>query len=432
MSVEVAEVWLWGTHIASVATVDGKTTFQYTPDFQLSGIEVAPLTLPLGPAIYADFERLNPDTFHGLPGLLADSLPDKFGQALIEQWLATQGRTLSDFSAIEQLCYVGSRGMGALEYQPQTRRAGLEESELVDIERLVDLASAALEPKKSLRASGNFSREDLTDIISVGTSAGGARAKAVIGWNEATNEVRSGQLDLPNGFDHWLLKFDGVENNKDKDRLADPVGYGRIEYAYSLMAKAAQIAMPRTRLLEEGGRAHFMIERFDRTAGAGRFHYQSLNAIGHHDYNTPRSTSYEVAFRVLRQLGVPRNDIEQQFRRAVFNVIARNQDDHTKNIGFLMNKAGEWQLSPAFDVTYAYRPDSPWVSQHQMTINLKADDFERSDLHRLAETADIDGRKSDAIINEVQDTVANWPKYASTAGVPDRDQVALARTFRQI
>ena len=432
MSVEVAEVWLWGTHIASVATAEDKTTFQYTPDFQLSGIEVAPLMLPLGPAIYADFERLNPDTFHGLPGLLADSLPDKFGQALIEQWLATQGRTMSNFSAIEQLCYVGSRGMGALEYKPQTDRAGLDESELVDIERLVALASAALEPKTSLLASGSFNQEDLTDIISVGTSAGGARAKAVIGWNEETNEVRSGQLDLPDGFDHWLLKFDGVDNNKDKDVLSDPVGYGRIEYAYSLMAKAAQIAMPRTRLLEEGGRAHFMIERFDRTGGAGRLHYQSLNAIGHHDYNTPKSTSYEVAFQVLRQLGTPRNDTEQQFRRAVFNVLARNQDDHTKNIGFVMNKAGEWQLSPAFDVTYAYRPDSPWVSQHQMTINLKADDFEREDLHRLAQTGDIDEREADAIIDEVQDTVADWPSYASTAGVPKETEAALSRTFRHL
>lgn len=427
---EVAEVWLWGTHIASVATAEGQTTFQYTPEFQQSRIEVAPLTLPLGPAIYSDFDRLNRNTFHGLPGLLADSLPDKFGQALIEQWLAVQGRTMSNFSAIEQLCYVGSRGMGALEYKPQTSRAGLDESELVDIERLVALASAALEPKKSLVTSGSFSREDLTDIISVGTSAGGARAKAVIGWNAETNEVRSGQLDLPEGFDHWLLKFDGVENNKDKDRLADPVGYGRIEYAYSLMAKAAQIDMPRTRLLEEGGRAHFMIERFDRTGGAARLHYQSLNAIGHHDYNTPRSTSYEVAFQVLRQLGTPRGDIEQQFRRAVFNVIARNQDDHTKNIGFLMDKAGEWRLSPAFDVTYAYRPDSPWVSQHQMTINLKADDFERSDIHRLGETADIDTRDADAIIDEVQDAVANWQAYATTAGVPTRDQTSLERTFR--
>ena len=357
MTATVAEVILWGRTIGAVSLEEGHVhaAFQYDPKFVRSGIEVSPITMPLSNRIYV-FSDLPERTFLGLPGLLADSLPDTFGNALIDTWLATQGRTPSSFNAVERLCYTGARGMGALEFLPATgptpRRA-----KKIAVDALVELASEVLSHRDDLRASFTVAgREDaLKDILRVGTSAGGARAKAVIAWNPATNEVRSGQVAAGEEFEYWILKFDGVAGNRDKE-LEDPRGYGAIEYAYYRMASAAGIDMNECRLLEEQGRRHFMTKRFDRLVGGRKLHMQSLCALAHYDFNIAGAYSYEQAFMTIRQLGLSMETIEEQFRRMAFNIIARNQDDHVKNIAFLMDTAGRWSLSPAFDVTYSYNP----------------------------------------------------------------------------
>ena len=332
----LAEVRLWGRTIGAVSLEEGATVaaFQYTPEFAASGIEVSPITMPLGNRVYV-FPALARNTFHGLPGLLADSLPDRYGNALINAWLATQGRTSESFNAVERLCYTGARGMGALEFAPAAGPLA-RVAQKIEIDALVQLASDVLGRRGDLAGSfaGTQRAPALQDILRVGTSAGGARAKAVIAWNRDTNEVRSGQIAAGEGFDYWLLKFDGVSGNKDKE-LEDPRGYGAIEYAYFLMAQAAGVTMSECRLLEENGRRHFMTRRFDRLPGGGKLHAQSLCALAHFDFNDPGAYAYEQAVLVMRQLQLPMAAVEQQFRRMVFNVIARNQDDHVKNIAFL-------------------------------------------------------------------------------------------------
>jgi serine/threonine-protein kinase HipA len=425
----VAEVRLWGRAIGAVSLEDGAraAAFQYVPAFLGSGIELSPITMPLSAQVF-QFPSLPEASFHGLPGLLADSLPDKFGHALIDAWLATQGRRPESFNAIERLCYIGVRGMGALEFAPAAGPP-LRGSAKVNIGELVRLASEVLAHRASLQTSFAPGRrhEGLKEILRVGTSAGGARAKAIIAWNPGTNEVRSGQVKAPAGFGYWLLKFDGVSANKDKE-LEDPLGYTVIEYAYALMAAAAGIEMSECRLLEEGGRRHFMTRRFDRLSDGGKLHMQSLAALAHFDFNSAGAYSYEQAFNVIRRLGLPMRAREQQFRRMLFNVVARNQDDHVKNIAFLMDKAGAWSLSPAFDVTYAYNPAGLWTSRHQMSINGKTDDFGRDDFEAVARVAGLRRGGAESILGEVVHAVRDWPRYAAAAGVPagQRDTIRAA------
>jgi serine/threonine-protein kinase HipA len=398
---------------------DGRdyATFQFTPEFVTSGIQISPVTMPLSRQNY-EFPDLPRRTFHGLPGMLADSLPDRFGNALIDAWLATQGRSPGSFSAIERLCYTGSRGMGALEYAPvlgpKPRR-----STKINVDALVKLASEVLTHHRNLGGhfAGTSSNKALADILKVGTSAGGARAKAVIAWNRRTNEVKSGQLPAGPGFTYWLLKFDGVAGNKDKE-LEDPKGYGAIEYAYALMAKAAGITMTECRLLEEHGRRHFMTRRFDRRDDGSKLHMQSLGALGHFDYNQAGAYAYEQAFLTIRQLGLPMTATEEQFRRMLFNVVARNQDDHVKNIAFLMNKAGEWSLAPGFDVTYSYNPSGSWTATHQMTINGKRDAFLKADIRAAGKSAGLKQGRSEALLEEVDAAVERWPEFAARARLP--------------
>jgi serine/threonine-protein kinase HipA len=415
----LAEVRLWGRTIGAVTLEDGRdyAAFQYEPAFAGSGIEVSPVTMPLGNTVY-EFPALPRNTFSGLPGLLADSLPDRFGNALIDAWLATQGRKPDSFNAVERLCYIGTRGMGALEFVPNIGPRP-QRARKIEIDALVQLASEVLQHRDGLQVSfaGKRRAQALQDILRVGTSAGGARAKAVIAWNPATGEVRSGQIEAGSGFEYWLLKFDGVAGNKDKE-LEDPQGYGAIEYAYYLMATAAGITMPECRLLEENQRRHFMSRRFDRGAGGEKLHMQSLGALAHFDYNHAGAYAYEQAFLVMRQLNLSMAEVEQQFRRMVFNVIARNQDDHVKNIAFLMDKAGRWSLSPAFDMTYSYNPAGSWTAQHQMTINGKRDGLALVDLQACANSALMKRGRAEAMVEEVRTVVAQWPEYAGRAGVP--------------
>lgn len=427
----VAEVVLWGRTIGAVS-VDGPgqvATFEYVDAFRASGIEIAPLMMPLAGRLYR-FPELAKGSFHGLPGLLADALPDKFGNAVIDAWLAAQGRLPQELDAVERLCYTGSRGMGALEFRP-ARGPRNTVSTPVHVDALVELASSVLQQRASLLATlADPEREHaLREILRVGASAGGARAKAVIAWNPATHEVRSGQVQAPPGFEYWLLKFDGVQSNTDRD-LADPVGFGAIEFAYANMARAAGITMSDCRLLEENGRRHFMTKRFDRRATGEKVHMQSLAALAHLDFNDPLAHSYEQALAVIRRLGLTMDAIEEQFRRMVFHVVARNQDDHVKNIAFLMDKQGQWSLSPAYDVMYAYNPDGSWTKVHQMSLNGKRDGFTFADLEAVAKTAAMRRGRAAEITREVVEAVARWPEFAAAARVAKKQAAAIARTHR--
>ncbi|MFH1845083.1 MAG: type II toxin-antitoxin system HipA family toxin [bacterium] len=423
-----ARVKLWGSVIGAVTWLEDREVgvFQYAPGFLGSGIQLASLLMRLGEFPY-EFPALARNTFRGLPGLLADSLPDKFGNAIIDEWVASQGRTAASFHPVERLCYIGSRGMGALEFEPATLGPP-NSTNAIEVAKLVALANRILDERASLGGvfTGADDREVIEDILRVGTSAGGARAKAILAWNPATDEFRSGQVDVEAGFEHWLMKFDGISNNRDKE-LADPLGYGKIEYAYHLMAVEAGIKMTPCRLHHEGGRSHFMTRRFDRTATGRKLHLQSLGAIAHYDFNQPASYSYEQAIQVIRRLGLPREDLEQQVLRTIFNVVGRNCDDHVKNIAFLMNRRGTWRLSPAFDISYAWDPRGEWTSRHQMSINGKRDEFDREDLIALADVAGFKKGRANELVDRVIEAVRRWPEFAEKAGVPDT-RVAEIRT----
>ena len=423
--VTVAKVNLWGKMVGAVAWLEdrGYASFEFDPAFLRSGLDLAPVMMPLAVLSHEttifNFPVLSRETYFGLPGMLADSLPDKFGHRLIDVWLATQGRTPGSMNPIERLCYVGNRGMGALEFEPMIKR-GKNTPQPLEIEDLVKLAKDALQHKERLIADfSNDAGNALKEILLVGTSAGGARAKAIIAWNEESGEVLSGQLLAPNGFTHWLIKLDGVTN----ELLGDPKGYGRIEYAYHNMAVDCGINMSESRLLTESGRAHFMTRRFDRQDHNRKLHMQTLCGLCHFDYNNPGTYAYEQAFQTMRQLRMPYTDAEQLYTRMVFNVIGRNMDDHTKNITFLMNSDGVWRLAPAYDLSYAYNPASNWLARHQMTINGKLENIRRNDLLAVGRQMNI--KKDKEIVKTVLRIVNNWKTYASQAGIPLKQSEAI-------
>jgi len=429
--VNVANVTLWGSNIGAVSWDEdrGYSFFQYQTTFAKSGIQVAPLMMPLSSTIYS-FPTLSKETFYGLPGMLADSLPDKFGNAMINAWLAQKGRPADSMDSVERLCYIGARGMGALEFVPAKGPRSKKASKIA-VDEIVQLASEILTDRENFKVSltDRHKAAALRDILRIGTSAGGARPKAVIAWNPATNEVRSGQIEAGSGFSYWLLKFDGVSGNKDKG-FDLPPGYGLVEYAYYKMARAAGIEMHECRILEENGRHHFMAKRFDRTSTGEKLHMQSLGALAHFDYNQPAAYSYEQAFQVLRQLELPMSATEELFRRMAFNIVARNQDDHVKNIAFLMDKKGVWCLSPAFDMTYAYDPANKWLGKHQMSLNGKRDGFVLDDFEDCAKTISLKRGAAKAILGEVQAAVSDWSKIAKEAGVPPEISNRIRDTHR--
>ena len=430
--VDTALVKMWDRLVGAVAWDDRRrlATFEFDPDFLDEGIDLAPLRMPWAQARRSqarfNFPGLAFETFRGLPGLLADALPDQFGNSIIDAWLARQGRTAESFSPVERLCYTGRRAMGALEFEPAVAEA-LDQSVPVEVGELVVLARTMLDARTDLKTNLKADTPGaLLDIIRVGTSAGGGRPKAVIAVNDETSEVRSGQVEAPAGFDHWILKFDGVRDSQ----LGEPAGYGRIEFAYHHMATACDIEMAPSRLLEESDRAHFMTRRFDRPGGTRKLHLQSLCALGHFDFNTSGAHSYEQAFQVMRELRLPYRDAEQQYRRMVFNILARNQDDHTKNIAFLMDQEGKWRLSPAFDVTYAYNPAGDWTHRHQMTAAGKREGFTREDLLEVGRQMSV--KKCADIVVEVGEAVARWPEFAHGAGVPEERSAAIGATHRSL
>ncbi|MDA8421020.1 MAG: type II toxin-antitoxin system HipA family toxin [Pseudomonadota bacterium] len=429
--IDTARVWLWGEAIGAVSWLEdqGYAIFEYERDFLAKGLDVSPLHMGLEEAARGDgifsFPSLRGHTFLGLPGMLADALPDKFGNRIIDAWLARHGRDSAGFSPVERLCYTGARAMGALEFTPAV--IGRSDRPVpVEVSALVDLAQEVMAERSGLAGRLGQSVRDnadaLMDILRVGTSAGGARPKAVIAMDDHGNVV-SGQAPAPPGYDYWILKFDGVTDLE----LGEPRGYGRIEYAYYLMATAAGVEMTDCRLLEENGRAHFMTRRFDRSAGE-KLHLQSLCGIAHFDFNLAGAYSYEEAFSVMRRLRLSRADAAQQYRRMVFNVVARNLDDHTKNISFLMGRDGKWRLSPAYDVIYSHNPAGRWTSQHQMSLNGKRDHFTKRDLLDVADSIGLAGAQT--VIGEVTAAVERWQEFAGTAGVDETTVRSIAATHR--
>jgi serine/threonine-protein kinase HipA len=407
---EVAGAVLWDERIGCAA-------FEYDPNFKKLQWELSPLKMPLSdstsifsfPELRKD-PRSGFDTFKGLPGLLADVLPDKYGNHLIDTWLASKGR--SGMNPVEMLCFIGTRGMGALEFEPLVFKEG-KRSFQIEIDELVTIAARLLADRNSFTTNTKKEKEEaVLDILKIGTSAGGARPKAVIAFNESTGEVRSGQTTAPKGFEHWLIKLDGVSNVQ----FGEGTGYGRVEMAYYLMALDCGIEMMPSRLLEENNRAHFMTKRFDREDGDVKHHIQTFCALKHFDFNEVLSFSYEQLFQTMRELKLTYPEAEQMFRRMVFNVMARNCDDHTKNFSFRLKKGGRWELAPAYDVCHAYKPHHQWVSQHALSINSKRTGIEKSDLMIVGKS--IQCKHAASIIDEIEAVVFNWKKYAHQTGVP--------------
>lgn len=425
-----AFVHIWNHRVGAIAwdASTGIGSFQYDPSFLDLQLEVAPIMMPLsqGARIFSFPETKDTSTFKGLPGLLADILPDKYGNALINAWLARQGRASNSLNPVETLCFIGQRGMGALEFQPVQPRSKNTATK-VELENLIEIADTILTGRKDF--STNISEDEekaLFEILKIGSSAGGARAKALISFNEKTGEIKSGQAKAPSGFDHWLIKFDGVSDSQ----FGASKGYGRVEMAYYEMAKDAGIEMMESRLLEEHGRAHFMTKRFDRTAEKGKIHIQSLCAMRHFDFNDVHLFSYEELFETMRMLGLPYPQAQQMFRRMVFNVVSKNCDDHTKNFAFTMNEKGEWNLSPAFDICHAYRPASPWVSQHALSINGKRTGISKDDLLTIGKKMNI--KNADDIIYDVVKVVSQWKSYAARVGVDSKLSKAIQMTHENI
>ena len=405
--------------------------FEYFPSFIKTGIELSPLKMPLAKQVYS-FSQLDRATFKGLPGLIADSLPDDFGNAVMNAWIASQGKSVGDITPLQRLQYTGTRGMGALTFSPATRRKNLNASSVIQIESLIVIAQEVLDQREkfnlNLSNNGQADKDAMMSLLSVGMSAGGARPKAVLAFNKDFTQVRSGQTDAPEGFSHYLLKFDGVsEQHTNQETFGDPMGYGAMEYTYHLMAKECGIEMMPCHLLDEGNRRHFVSARFDRI-GNKKIHVQTLNGLEHVSYKQVGSYSYAELFNTARKLHLSPDDAMQLLKRMVFNVIARNHDDHAKNFAFLLNQDNQWQLAPAYDLAYSYRPDSLWVSKHWMTLNGKQDNFSRDDFYRFAELSPIfSKRKIDDVLNQTIEALSRWDKLAAEQEVPN----ALIKEVRQ-
>ena len=424
--ITTAFVKIWGETVGAVAWDEnsGTASFEYDPKFIAQKIDLAPLKMPIANGINRIFsfpELRNTKTFKGLPGLLADVLPDDYGNQLINTWLVQNGRPENSMNPVELLCFIGARGMGALEFEPSQLKVNKRAFD-IEVDELIQMSQKMLTKREAFETNlAKDEQQAMLDILKIGTSAGGARPKAIIAYNEKTGQVKSGQTLAPKGFEHWLLKLDTVSDVQ----FGESSGFGRIEMAYYLMAKACQIDMMESRLLEENGRAHFMTKRFDREGGDQKYHVQTLCAMQHYDFNQITSFSYEQLFQTMRLLRLPYPQAEQMFRRMVFNVIARNCDDHTKNFAFRLRKEQEWELTPAYDICFAYRPGSNWVSQHNLSINGKRTNITREDLLEVAKSMNI--KKANSIINEINDTVKNWFTFAEQVNVDEKLKVEIGK-----
>lgn len=426
--ITTAFVNIWKTRVGAIAwnSEIGLGSFEFAPAFLKNKWNLAPIKMSIDGAekrIFTFPELRDTATFKGVPGLLADVLPDKYGNALINNWLTRHGRPTDSLNPIEILCFIGCRGMGALEFEPVKPKTDDRATE-IEIDSLIEAAEGILSGRKNFSTTLTLNEEKaLLDILKIGTSAGGARAKAVIAYNPKTRKVLSGQTKVPKGFEHWLIKFDGVTDIQ----FEASNGYGRVEMAYHLMAVDSGIEMTECRLLEENDRAHFMTKRFDRKLGNGKLHVQSFCAIQHYDFNEVNQYSYEQLFETMRILGLPYPEAEQLYRRMVFNVMGRNCDDHTKNFAFVMDKNGKWKLSPAYDICHAYRPGSDWVSQHALSINGKRKNIHKSDLLEFAKQMNV--KKAEDIINQIADVISNWENYADKVKVGHQLKKAIGKTM---
>lgn len=421
--VDVAKVKMFGLDVGTFIW-DSRydvARFEYDEGFVNKGLEPSPIMMPVVAGRVYSFGDLGRDTFRGLPGMLADSLPDTYGRALFDRWLSLTGRTSSN--SIEMLCFLGKRCMGALEFEPVLSTSTVDKT--IEIDSLIEVAKEALSEKKEFAANMNVDRKDaIAEILRLGTLAGGQRAKAIISYNKTTGEVRSGQIDAPSGFDYYLIKLDGVSA---KAGWRETENYGRLEYSFYRLARECGIEMSECSLIEENGRAHFLTKRFDRENGR-KVHMQTLCGMAHYDYRIHRAYSYEQAFNVMRTLRLPYSQAKEMFRRMVFNVVMRNQDDHTKNISFLMDEGGKWRLSPAYDVGYAYNPNGGWTATHQMSINEKFDDIMRKDLLECAAKNNIKGAVE--IIDQIKDVASRWESVAHECDVPREMVNAIVPNLR--
>ncbi|MFC0877267.1 type II toxin-antitoxin system HipA family toxin [Saccharicrinis sp. FJH2] len=417
--VDVAEIKIWGELIGAIRWDESQQLgyFQYDSKFIQKGWNLSPIKMPIaqGSRIYS-FPELRKgrneteDAFKGLPGLLSDSLPDKYGNRLINIWLAQQGRLENSMNPVEKLCFIGKRGMGAIEFEPVQIKTGIRSFSL-ELDSLVDVAKKMLNKREAFLTNLRQDEEkSMMEILKIGTSAGGARPKAVIAYNPKTKEVRSGQGNVPKGFEHWLLKLDGVSG----EQFGESSGWGRIEYAYYLMATDCKIEMSECQLLEENGRAHFMTKRFDREENV-KHHIQSLCGLQHYDFNDMYGYSYEQIFQTMRLLQLTYPEAEQMFRRMVFNVLATNFDDHTKNFSFILKKDEKWKLAPAYDLCFSFDPANHWVNKQTLSVNGKRLGITKKDLMTIAIDNNI--KKAEKTIDEINSIVTFWPKYAEKARV---------------
>ena len=426
--ITTAFISIWHQRVGAIAWNSETSigSFEYDAEFLKNNWDLAPIKLPIDNAakrIFSFPELRDSNTFKGLPGLLADTLPDKYGNALINSWLTSNGRPADSLNPVELLCFIGTRGMGALEFEPSKPKASNSVSK-IELTHLISIAEEIVSGRKEFTTKLNPNeKKDLLDILKIGSSAGGARAKAVIAYNPKTHEIKSGQADAPKGFSQWLIKFDGVTDKQ----FGSSTGYGRVEMAYYLMAKAANIEMMECQLLEENNRAHFMTRRFDRKNDNEKLHVQSFCAMQHYDFNEVNLYSYEQLFETMRLLGLPYPQAEQLYRRMVFNVMARNCDDHTKNFAFMMDKNGAWSLSPAYDICHAYRPGSDWVNQHALSINGKRKNITKSDLLTIAKQMNV--KKAETIIEQISDVVSHWSNYAKQTNVDKKLLRAIEKTL---
>ena len=425
--ITACEVYLWGTRIGVIYQDNHLSPgrFEYDKKFLNSGIELSPFMMPLSGRIYSFPELVRLEAFHGLPGLFADSLPDKFGNAVIEQWLISHGRSISSFSAIERLCYTGKRGMGALEYVPATETAASDED--IDVTDMVELATEVLADKEQSVLDQN--KAAVAQLIEIGSSAGGARAKAVISWNPKTGIIKSGQVKAGEGFEQWIIKFDGVSKNGDHG-LVDKKQYSLIEYAYYLMALDSGIDMMECRIFSKDGFDHFMTRRFDRKDGK-KIHVQTLAAIKHIDYNQIGAYSYEAYAECARKIGIGKEGIKQLFRRMVFNVLSANCDDHVKNFAFQMDRQGKWSLAPAYDLTFAYNPNNKWISEHQMLINNKSSRITDNDMIQSGIQMGLTREYCVSVVEEIRQVVNNWYEYAMKAGISESRSEEISHGIRK-
>ena len=425
--INAAEIYLWGTKIGTIWLPDNEVSavFEYDKAFLNSGIEVSPFMMPLSEKLYRFPELSRLESFRGLPGLLADSLPDKFGNAVINEWLQRHGRNPESFTAIERLCYTGKRGMGALEFFPST--GPVASGDEIDVNEMAQLASEILSKRENAKLSD---RElSLAKLIEISSSAGGARAKAVISWNPKTGEIRSGQVELGKDYQHWLIKFDGVDGNGDRG-IADSRQHNRIEYAYYRMAMEVGIQMQECRLLEKDGRSHFMTLRYDRKDG-DKIHVQTLAALKHFDYNQPRSCSYEQYAAVARRLNPSLQETKQLFKRAAFNYIAMNCDDHVKNFSFMMDRRGNWKMTPAYDISFAYKPNHEWIGTHQMTLNGKSSEIKMTDLMEFGNNIGLSKSFCKTSVNEIIGTVEKWMSFAAQCGITEERATEIGNMLNQ-